>query len=154
MCGIVGYIGPRQAAGLLLEGLRRLEYRGYDSSGIAVVNGQGGLVEEVNLRTIVLRDLALAYRGDIGITPLVSQAHALPANVRFIITSRPIPEIERKLEAQSTAYLHSVTERVGKELPDHVHADPVRTRPIAGRAMCKASARCAPASSPFSSLAE
>src|SRR5215208_1500150 len=41
MCGIVGYIGPRQAAGLLLEGLRRLEYRGYDSAGIAVVNGRG-----------------------------------------------------------------------------------------------------------------
>jgi glucosamine--fructose-6-phosphate aminotransferase (isomerizing) len=41
MCGIVGYIGPRQAAGLLIEGLRRLEYRGYDSSGIAVVNGNG-----------------------------------------------------------------------------------------------------------------
>jgi glucosamine--fructose-6-phosphate aminotransferase (isomerizing) len=41
MCGIVGYIGPRQAAGLLLEGLRRMEYRGYDSSGIAVVNGTG-----------------------------------------------------------------------------------------------------------------
>ena len=41
MCGIVGYIGPRQAAGLLIEGLRRLEYRGYDSAGIAVVNGRG-----------------------------------------------------------------------------------------------------------------
>ena len=41
MCGIVGYIGPRQAAGLLVEGLRRLEYRGYDSAGIAVVNGHG-----------------------------------------------------------------------------------------------------------------
>src|SRR5688500_9305777 len=41
MCGIVGYIGPRQAAGLLLEGLRRMEYRGYDSAGIAVVNGRG-----------------------------------------------------------------------------------------------------------------
>ena len=41
MCGIVGYIGPRQAAGLLMEGLKRLEYRGYDSSGIAVINGSG-----------------------------------------------------------------------------------------------------------------
>jgi glucosamine--fructose-6-phosphate aminotransferase (isomerizing) len=41
MCGIVGYIGPRQAAELLLDGLRRLEYRGYDSAGIAVVNGRG-----------------------------------------------------------------------------------------------------------------
>ncbi|HEX6644374.1 MAG TPA: glutamine--fructose-6-phosphate transaminase (isomerizing) [Gemmatimonadales bacterium] len=41
MCGIVGYTGPRQAAALLVEGLRRLEYRGYDSAGIAVVNGKG-----------------------------------------------------------------------------------------------------------------
>jgi len=36
MCGIVGYVGTRQAAGLLVEGLRRLEYRGYDSAGLAV----------------------------------------------------------------------------------------------------------------------
>ena len=41
MCGIVGYIGSRDGVGLLLEGLKRLEYRGYDSSGIAVVNGSG-----------------------------------------------------------------------------------------------------------------
>jgi len=41
MCGIVGYVGPRPAAELLLKGLRRLEYRGYDSAGIAIVNGQG-----------------------------------------------------------------------------------------------------------------
>lgn len=37
MCGIVGYVGPRHAVDLLVEGLRRLEYRGYDSSGIAMV---------------------------------------------------------------------------------------------------------------------
>ncbi|UCF87982.1 MAG: glutamine--fructose-6-phosphate aminotransferase, partial [bacterium] len=37
MCGIVGYIGPQNATEVLLEGLRRLEYRGYDSAGIAVV---------------------------------------------------------------------------------------------------------------------
>ncbi|HLC17939.1 MAG TPA: glutamine--fructose-6-phosphate transaminase (isomerizing) [Thermodesulfobacteriota bacterium] len=39
MCGIVGYTGPRQAAEVLLEGLKRLEYRGYDSSGLAIVEG-------------------------------------------------------------------------------------------------------------------
>ncbi|MCH7976507.1 MAG: glutamine--fructose-6-phosphate transaminase (isomerizing) [Bacteroidetes bacterium] len=40
MCGIVGYIGHRSAADLLVKGLRRLEYRGYDSAGIAIVNGR------------------------------------------------------------------------------------------------------------------
>ncbi len=39
MCGIVGYVGPDQALPIVMEGLRRLEYRGYDSSGIAVVDG-------------------------------------------------------------------------------------------------------------------
>src|SRR5690348_8257595 len=39
MCGIVGYIGPRDVTTVLLEGLRRLEYRGYDSAGVALVDG-------------------------------------------------------------------------------------------------------------------
>src|SRR3990172_4019935 len=38
MCGIVGYVGARNATPILLEGLRRLEYRGYDSAGLAVVD--------------------------------------------------------------------------------------------------------------------
>jgi len=40
MCGIVTYLGKQQALPLLLEGLRRLEYRGYDSAGIAVMDGK------------------------------------------------------------------------------------------------------------------
>jgi glucosamine--fructose-6-phosphate aminotransferase (isomerizing) len=39
MCGIVGYIGPRDATPVILNGLKRLEYRGYDSAGVAVING-------------------------------------------------------------------------------------------------------------------
>ena len=43
MCGIVGYVGSREAGPLLMDGLRRLEYRGYDSAGLAVVDGDGRL---------------------------------------------------------------------------------------------------------------
>ena len=46
MCGIVGYVGPKQAAPFLLEGLRKLEYRGYDSAGIAVYNGANITLEK------------------------------------------------------------------------------------------------------------
>jgi glucosamine--fructose-6-phosphate aminotransferase (isomerizing) len=41
MCGIVGYVGSREATSILVDGLRRLEYRGYDSAGLAVQNGEG-----------------------------------------------------------------------------------------------------------------
>src|SRR5262245_66218621 len=41
MCGIVGYTGPREAGPLLIEGLKRLEYRGYDSAGIATLSNGG-----------------------------------------------------------------------------------------------------------------
>ena len=43
MCGIVGYVGPQNATPILIEGLARLEYRGYDSAGIAVISDQGAL---------------------------------------------------------------------------------------------------------------
>jgi glucosamine--fructose-6-phosphate aminotransferase (isomerizing) len=54
MCGIVGYVGPRVAAPLVLEALYRLEYRGYDSAGLATVNGHGLVVEKAAGRIGVL----------------------------------------------------------------------------------------------------
>ena len=43
MCGIVGYIGDKPAYEILIKGLHRLEYRGYDSAGVALMNGDGKL---------------------------------------------------------------------------------------------------------------
>lgn len=86
MCGIVGYVGPRQAAALLVEGLRRLEYRGYDSSGIAVLNGQGLSVVKQSGKLSALEKQLLEYtpKGTVGIghtrwathgPPTVGNAH-------------------------------------------------------------------------------
>ena len=62
MCGIVGYTGPREAGPILIEGLKRLEYRGYDSAGIALVDDAGDLFVEKRAGKLVNLQTALADR--------------------------------------------------------------------------------------------
>jgi glucosamine--fructose-6-phosphate aminotransferase (isomerizing) len=62
MCGIVGYTGPREAGPILIEGLKRLEYRGYDSAGIAVVDERGELFVEKKAGKLSNLQTALADR--------------------------------------------------------------------------------------------
>ena len=61
MCGIVGYIGPQDATPVILNGLKRLEYRGYDSTGVALQNGglHVGSFSAMRRRFSVLRARAL-----------------------------------------------------------------------------------------------
>lgn len=65
MCGIVGYVGRSEAAPILLDGLRRLEYRGYDSAGVAIVNGEGVETRKCAGRIAALAKL-MAERPPIG----------------------------------------------------------------------------------------
>jgi glutamine---fructose-6-phosphate transaminase (isomerizing) len=62
MCGIVGYTGPRAAGPILIEGLRRLEYRGYDSAGIALVDEAGDLFVEKKAGKLANLQTAIADR--------------------------------------------------------------------------------------------
>ncbi len=73
MCGIVGYVGPKQAYPILMKGLYRLEYRGYDSAGIALLDGDLKLYKTKGK----VSDLEKFVEGkDINREPLASHIHA------------------------------------------------------------------------------
>lgn len=83
MCGIVGFIGRRQAAPILLDGLSKLEYRGYDSAGMAVYDGQEICVEKSTGRLKVLSELThdgSTMPGTVGIGHTRWATHGEPSD--------------------------------------------------------------------------
>ena len=84
MCGIVGYVGAQQAAPILLDGLRRLEYRGYDSAGMAVCGPEGLRVCKAKGRLQVLAELTeegRAMPGTLGVGHTRWATHGEPNDV-------------------------------------------------------------------------
>ncbi|HTE48021.1 MAG TPA: glutamine--fructose-6-phosphate transaminase (isomerizing) [Gemmatimonadaceae bacterium] len=80
MCGIVGYVGTRGATGLLLEGLKRLEYRGYDSAGIAMSNGNGLEIRKAKGKISMLEGVvnSTPIHGTVGIAHTRWATHGQP----------------------------------------------------------------------------
>ena len=80
MCGIVGYVGPKEAAPILLQGLKRLEYRGYDSAGVALLNGGGVQVVKRSGKLSVLIEAVdeVSVRGTCGIAHTRWATHGAP----------------------------------------------------------------------------
>ncbi len=80
MCGIVGYVGARVATPLLVEGLKRLEYRGYDSAGIAVMNGKGVETRKAAGKISQLESVVLSspVHGTLGIAHTRWATHGAP----------------------------------------------------------------------------
>ncbi len=148
MCGIVGYTGGEQAAPVLLEGLERLEYRGYDSAGIAVSgtdrNGEAAIeVVKAKGRLQVLRemtDFGRSVPGTCGIghtrwathgEPSVINAHPqFSENKRVAVVHNGIIEnyrtIREKLQKEGVTFISATdTEAVAHLLNKYYETDPV-----------------------------
>jgi glucosamine--fructose-6-phosphate aminotransferase (isomerizing) len=118
MCGIVGYVGPRQASPILIEGLRRMEYRGYDSAGVAVINGNGIGVRKAAGKLSVLIDKLRAEtpQGTVGVGHTRWATHGAPT------TPNAHPHLD---QAGRIAVIHNgIIENAGsirKALEKHGH---------------------------------
>ena len=132
MCGIVGYVGARQCAAMLLEGLRRLEYRGYDSAGLAIHDGTRiQLVRaEGKLRELERAHIAEPIDGTIGIahtrwathgTPVTRNAH--PHRVgSIVLVHNGIIENYAELKAELAAAGAEFTSDTDTEILAHLIA--------------------------------
>jgi glutamine---fructose-6-phosphate transaminase (isomerizing) len=121
MCGIVGYVGPRQAQPVILQGLKRLEYRGYDSAGIAVLAENGGIAirrDVGKLKNLEAMLVESPLQGHIGIGHTRWATHGEPSqrnahphvgmNERVVVVHNGIVEnyqgLRRELEAEGIEF--------------------------------------------------
>jgi len=134
MCGIVGFIGKEEAAPILLEGLSRLEYRGYDSAGLAVYGEERGLqVDKAKGRLQVLYDLTqggATLHGSVGLGHTRWATHGEPSDVnshpqvsekgRFAVVHNGIienyAELKEFLQHQGVTFLSQTDTEVVAQL--------------------------------------
>src|SRR5437588_7258787 len=85
MCGIIGYLGSQEATPILLESLKRLEYRGYDSAGVAVLEQEGGTTSvsksEKKVDTLIEQMRERTPHGHLGIGHTRWATHGRPTEV-------------------------------------------------------------------------
>ncbi|MCB1233467.1 MAG: glutamine--fructose-6-phosphate transaminase (isomerizing) [Verrucomicrobiae bacterium] len=133
MCGIIGYVGNQTAVPILLDGLRRLEYRGYDSSGLAVMNGGGGIELRkrsgrlANLRQLV-RDQPAA--GTCGISHTRWATHGQPTDEnahphhdrsgRLVLVHNGVIENYQSLRDRMAAEGHAFLSQTDTEILAHL----------------------------------
>ncbi len=132
MCGIVGYVGEKQAADFLLDGLTKLEYRGYDSAGIAVFDGQKIDVEKTVGRLSALKDKIKDKmpQGTIGIGHTRWATHGRPSDVnahphtdctgKFVIVHNGIIENFMPLKEELIAKGHKFVSETDTEVVAHL----------------------------------
>ena len=137
MCGIIGYAGPRPAAPILLDSLRRLEYRGYDSAGIAIIDAFGDVTTVRNTHKVA--DLARQVEtdgmpsGTVGIghtrwathgRPSVENAHPhQDCTGRIHVIHNGIVENYRELRAELMARGHEFLSETDTEVVPHLIED-------------------------------
>jgi glucosamine--fructose-6-phosphate aminotransferase (isomerizing) len=132
VCGIVGYIGPREATQVLIPGLKRLEYRGYDSAGLAVVDGSGLLIRKAQGKITRLEQcLSQApIAGTVGIAHTRWATHGIPSDRnahphpdctgRLAVVHNGIIENHRALRARLIAGGHHLASDTDTEVLAHL----------------------------------
>jgi glucosamine--fructose-6-phosphate aminotransferase (isomerizing) len=136
MCGIVGYTGPREAGPILIEGLKRLEYRGYDSAGIALVDDRGDLFVEKRAGKLSNLQTAIADRtphAAIGLAHTRWATHGRPNDLNahphqdctgeITVIHNGIIENFRELRDELEARGHTLTSETDTEAIAHLVED-------------------------------